>query len=113
MKKLIAVLALTLSVSTMASEFSCVGTEPFWSLKITETQMSLDMMDGVQTEAVQSKTQAAGTAEDYAFVVTSASGSATVVRAECNDGMSDNIYSHHVVLKSGSVVLAGCCNQVK
>ncbi len=113
MKKFIALLALTASLSAMATDYKCVGTEPFWSLKITETQMSLDMEDVVRTESVQSKIQAAGMADEFAFVVTSASGSATVISGECSDGMSDNIYSHHVVVKAGPMVLAGCCNQGK
>lgn len=114
MKKVIALLALTLSMTAMAdTSLSCFGTEPFWSLKIEEnktvfTDFSTDTTEE-KTEEVISNTPAAGTADGYAFVVKTENATANVVLGECNDGMSDNVYSHHILYTTGSQVLYGCC----
>lgn len=112
MKKLIVLLVMSLSGSVMATEFSCIGTEPFWGLKITNTHVTLSRENVSKTEPVLSKISAIGATDNFAFVVTSVSGTATVIRGECSDGMSDKLYSHHTVLKSGPIVVAGCCDQV-
>jgi uncharacterized membrane protein len=116
MKKLIALLALTASVSTMAGDLSCGGTEPFWGLEIKGEKVifSNPYMESVTTEKVTLKQEAANTNSDFAFVLTTESGAtATVITGECNDGMSDTIYSKHIIYKNAEDVLYGCCNEIK
>jgi len=117
MKTIIALLALAFSVSSAtASEYECFGTEPFWGAKITDSHISVDNFESKFSEKITSRETAAGVGDEYAFVVKTKKLSASVITGECNDGMSDNIYSHHIILEgadSFSRPLYGCCNKVK
>lgn len=117
MKKLIVLLSLVMSASAMAStDFSCSGTEPFWDLSIKGNEMSYNLFmsdETTKTEEVISRQTAIGVSEDYALVVKTATSSATIITGECSDGMSDTIYSNHIIYNSGDAVLYGCCNPVK
>lgn len=117
MKLTFALLALAFTLSSAsASEYSCFGTEPFWGVNITPTEMSFDDVETVKTEKITSRESAAGVGDEFAFVVKSKSYSATVIMGECNDGMSDNIYSHHIMFEGADGYnrpVYGCCNQVK
>ncbi len=113
MKKFIVVLSLVCSFGAMAeSNYKCFGTEPFWAMSITQDKLAFGLFDDdTVTEDILSRETAQGTSQDFAFVVTTKSASATIIAGECSDGMSDNIYSHHVVYKNASSTLYGCCNQ--
>lgn len=57
--------------------------------------------------------EAAGVAPGHTFVVNFKFSTLTLVMAEgegCNNGMSDDLYSHTAVFKNGRKVLLGCCN---
>jgi uncharacterized membrane protein len=115
MKTIITFFALSLSISAMAeSDFSCAGTEPFWGLNLIGSEISLTTpaTESAVTEAVTSRTNASGTQEDFVFVATTATATATILSGECSDGMSDEIYSHHIVYNTGDLVLYGCCNKI-
>ena len=116
MKTIIALLALTLSVSAMAADYSCGGTEPFWDLEIQGNTLTFNkMMDEgtAKPEEILSRVNAHGTGHEFAFVVKTEKSTATIITGECSDGMSDNVYTNHIMLTTGDQVLYGCCNQLK
>lgn len=117
MKTTIALLALAFSVSSaFAGEYECFGTEPFWGAKITETHISVDNFESQTSSPITYRETAAGVGDEYAFVVKSEKHSASIITGECNDGMSDNIYSHHIILEGADSFnrpVYGCCNRVK
>ncbi len=114
MKNTFLALVLALSTQSFAAEYSCFGTEPFWGITITEDVLKFDEIIEVKAdEVILSKTDAAGTTSDYAFSVETAKTQISVITGECNDGMSDNIYSHHALVKTDSQVLYGCCSLKK
>lgn len=117
MKKIITLLALTLSVSAMASsDLSCSGTEPFWDLKIVGNTVTFNQLladDSTTQEEVVSRVDAHGYATDFAFVVKTENATATIVTGECSDGMSDNVYEKHIMYTTKDSVLYGCCNSLK
>jgi uncharacterized membrane protein len=117
MKTTIALMALAFSMATAsASEYSCFGTEPFWGAKITDTQISVDNFETTTTAPITYRETAAGVGDEYAFVVKSEKLSASIITGECSDGMSENVYTHHVILEgadSYSRPFYGCCNKVK
>lgn len=101
-------------MNLMASDFSCFGTEPFWGLKITDKAIYLDTFEETKTkEEILSKQTAAGVGEEYAFVVKTNESTISVITGACNDGMSDNIYSHHVIYTNSQSTLYGCCQLSK
>ncbi|RPJ74481.1 MAG: hypothetical protein EHM20_10525 [Alphaproteobacteria bacterium] len=114
MKKMIALLALTSSLSSMAaSDYTCSGTEPFWNLKLEGSKMTFSAAmedESTTVNEVISRTGAAGMALDFAFVAKTEDAAATIITGECSDGMSDAIYSNHIVYTTGDLVLYGCCN---
>lgn len=108
---LVATLFALTTVSAQA-DMSCVGTEPFWGLKISEKSIrfsSPDVLDGVQLK-IKSKKEAAGMVEGFATVIKTKHTSLTMVRGECSDGMSDATYSHHAVYEMKGTVYYGCCS---
>lgn len=113
-KKIISTSITFFSLSAFsATDYACVGTEPFWSLNLIKDKVILnDYSKKVNhTLDVTSRTSATGTSNDYAFVVTTKYSTLTFLQGSCNDGMSDIEYSHHVIYKNGSNVLYGCCNK--
>lgn len=118
MKSLLVLLAMSLSVSAMATDFKCAGTEPFWGMSITGDQLSYDYPADEpvnKTETIVSKKLMAARPEAFGVVAKTKKVTATIVlNDQCSDGMSDEIYSHTVVLdvKGLPMVFEGCCNEV-
>lgn len=104
---------MSLSFSALAdNNYKCFGTEPFWGMELVNNSLVLDLFDETKTsEEVISRETAAGMANEFAFIAKTKNSSATIVTGECSDGMSDEIYSHHVVYTDGRAVLYGCCNK--
>lgn len=117
MKKLILLLALSFSVSAMAIDYTCSGTEPFWGMSIKGEKLSYDYYGEVEvnkTEKILSKKFMAARPEAFGVVAKTRKVTATIVlNDQCSDGMSDQTYSHSVVLdiKALPMVLEGCCNE--
>jgi uncharacterized membrane protein len=111
MKKIIILIAIIFNTQLMAQEFSCFGTEPFWGLKVTSQKIEFNnLTDEIESSNVISITNALGTVDLFATVLkTDNQSSLTIVQGECNDGMSDNIYSHHAVFNTHNSVFYGCC----
>jgi uncharacterized membrane protein len=113
MKKLFFVTVLALSsMSSFAAKVKCSGTEPFWNASVSNGTMKyLDpSLEKAVSLKVLSTTDAIGYATNNITVIKTKYTRLTTVAGQCNDGMSDKIYSHHAVLEKDGVVLGGCCN---
>lgn len=112
MKKYITILCCVFSFTTLAStELACFGTEPFFSAAVTRDSLYFNLFGEREVEEkILSKINARGTRE-FAFTVKSRSLSVSVITGDCNDGMSDRIYSYHLLLEKGDQVFYGCCNK--
>lgn len=96
----------------------CMGTEPFWSLEVTETRLALEGpgLDRVEV-ALTARTRAEGRHGPYGLVGRAPGGAAAmhavVRRAECIDGMSDRRYglALDLLLRTGDGLAqyTGCC----
>lgn len=88
----------------------CLGTEPFWSLTVTEEAATYEL-PGAAPRALRP----IGRAEGFrgfvlAFDDRGETRDLTVVRAECSDGMSDRPYGFTaLVWNRGEEVGEGCC----
>jgi len=91
----------------------CFGTEPFWSLSITQNEILISTPDAQTRHPIQTTSPASEIVDFRAF-----GGRVTwnqeqnVVRSfimpgRCNDGMSDAIYGLHYIDDRGAV---GCCS---
>lgn len=95
----------------------CSGTEPFWTIKVTEKQMEVHVMDAEKYQvAVDFRKQSANNTS--IAVVAGRRGnaftSAFLQKVEvCSDGMSDKQYPYSVTaLLNGRRVVSGCCSIV-
>lgn len=120
MKLALALVAILVPGSAgLAQDFKCSGTEPFWSLAISDRQIRFSSPETEYDLAPAEPSPARGMAPDYLRVyrtkkASGASDPVTIVLqqapgAQCSDGMSDAEYAYFGVLITGSEVLSGCC----
>ncbi len=93
----------------------CGGTEPFWSMHISEKQMDVTMLDGPKYVIPVEFRQQSANNTTVAVVAGSRGNAHTTAFLQkvetCSDGMSDKNYPYSVtaVLNSQKVV-SGCCS---
>ncbi|MFA6238377.1 MAG: hypothetical protein WC635_13675 [Bacteriovorax sp.] len=121
MKHLLA-LALFTSLSSLATAstptLQCFGTEPFWGVSTNSKGLvtyDSPMTDGKRLYKNAKVLNAAGTADGYAFQVEARDAAEnsikiSVVKTQCNDGMSDSIYTYTALVEVDESLLLGCCN---
>lgn len=106
------------AAGAQAADFSCVGTEPFWSLKVAGNTLTFSTPEDPDGTAMKIKSvrDAAGLAPGFARVYRVKRGchsaTLTIVHDEkCSDGMSDQTYTHAAVYDDGGkTVFYGCCS---
>ncbi len=107
--------------ATAAQELECLGTEPFFGLKIDFENQEMSYAAPGEAKALISSirtiSQAQGMKSDMVTVIQSKNSETTatliekrIAGAACNDGMSDREYVYHLVLNLPNKVLYGCCN---
>lgn len=104
----------------LTREFSCFGTEPFWTLAVTQgVSARLSTPSGLPLDFSAGLLQSATGRTDRYFLQgvqpNAEPGFAAVVRrAACDDGMSDRAFGLDVDLlldmPGGAVMLSGCCS---
>ncbi|MBC7540047.1 MAG: hypothetical protein H7281_14585 [Bacteriovorax sp.] len=114
------VLLSTFSGLVHASEvpqLQCLGTEPFWGITTDANgtlSMSDPMSDSKRDYSKATVKSAQGTTADFAFQIEATNEASNtlklnVVKAECNDGMSENIYPYTALVDVDDRILFGCC----
>jgi uncharacterized membrane protein len=112
MKTLFAVVFLSLfSVSSFASTIECAGTEPFWSLSVKGKFVWFNSPELTQPMALKilNRNEAFGYAPGHTFIIKTRYSRMTVIGGTCNDGMSDEEYTHNVAFEHDGKLLGGCC----
>jgi uncharacterized membrane protein len=86
-----------------------LGTEPFWSVELTGTEMIYTSPEPPEYRAVQPKPVVQGTTATLdSRTATGAAFTVTLVATECSDGMSDRTYPLTAMVTIGDVRLNGC-----
>lgn len=93
-------------------ELRAVGTEPFWGLRIRDTEITLERPDFPPSKGPNP----GFTLEDGQAVwrTTTADGGelmVTIWEASCSDGMSDLTYAYQARVQSGDETLEGCAGK--
>ena len=114
MKMIIALAIITSSLSVFAAPtFECGGTGPIWNARIDNDYITYS--DTVNNEKIKlkiiSRKEAHGYSKGAAFIVKTKYAQAAVAIGECEDGVSDNKYSHTILLENNGL-LGGCCNRI-
>jgi uncharacterized membrane protein len=85
------------------------GTEPFWSVELTGTEMVYGGLDRPEQRAPQPKATVQGTTATFEGVTASGTSLNVMLAAtECSDGMSDLTYPLSAIVKIGDETLNGC-----
>ncbi len=113
------ILLIALSNIVAASQIpvlSCVGTEPFWDISTNATGL-ISFRDPLAEKRYTKASikNAEGTAPGFAFQIEArdtANGilKLNAVKTECNDGMSDTIYTYTTLVEIDGKILMGCCH---
>lgn len=113
MKKLFVLFALTtFSLTSFAGDMKCGGTEPFWDASVSKGILKFNepTLSAPVSLKVLSVTDAAGYTPGNIQIVKTKFSRLSIVMGQCNDGMSDQVYSHHAIFEKDGVVFGGCCN---
>lgn len=95
----------------------CSGTEPFWGIDITESQLSVNMLDGVQYQVPVLFRQTSSNNRKIAVIAGQNGPNNTYVFLQkvdeanaCSDGMSDTQYPYTATATlNNKKVVSGCC----
>ncbi len=93
----------------LAKPVRALGTEPFWSVELTGTEMVYTTPEPPEQRAPQPNPVVQGTTATWE--TETADGTAlkvTLVATECSDGMSDRTYPLTAMVKLGERELTGC-----
>ena len=86
-----------------------LGTEPFWSVELTGTEMVYTAPEPPEQRAPQPNPVVQGTTATYeAETADGTALSVTLIATECSDGMSDRTYPLTAMVKLGERQLTGC-----
>jgi uncharacterized membrane protein len=92
----------------------CGGTEPFWSMSISERDMKVNIMGGAQFTIPVNMRQQSANSTTIAVVAGARANASTTAFLEkvenCSDGMSDKNYPYTITaVLNGQQVMSGCC----
>ncbi len=92
----------------------CVGTEPFWSITITATNLGVNMADGPQYNVPVTFRQTSANDTRIAVIAGATGGNVTQAFMQkvdsCSDGMSDVSYPYAMTaVLNNKQVISGCC----
>ena len=98
---------------------SCIGTEPFWSLKIGNEKIEFSSLGDEVTMGMKNNgaKSANGSSSEYIALYQGKTlegdkyMNVIIQRAECSDHMSDDLYPYTVHVLSGTELYTGCCRK--
>lgn len=93
----------------LARPVRALGTEPFWSVELTGTEMVYTAPEPPELRARQPRPLVQGTTATFeSETADGAALSVTLIATECSDGMSDRTYPLTAMVKVGERELTGC-----
>jgi uncharacterized membrane protein len=105
--------AVMLAGVDLARPVRALGTEPFWGVELTGTEIVYAGVDRPEQRAPQPRPVVQGTTAS--FEAETAAGtpiSVMLAATECSDGMSDRTYPLSAIVRIGEETLTGCAASV-
>lgn len=95
-----------------AREMTCFGTEPFWTLKISEGVQAEFSGQDIQPEVFPAGEFIRGRGRlDRHMIDFGSNGVAAIRNQICSDGMSDRVFGLDIdFLRTDSTLFSGCCS---
>lgn len=101
--------ASTLAGVDLSRPVRLLGTEPFWGIDLTGTEIVYSGADRPEQRGPQPKPTIQGTVATFETTTTAGSAIAiTLTATECSDGMSDRTYPLTALVEVGGETLMGC-----
>lgn len=101
--------ASTLAGVDLSRPVRLLGTEPFWGIDLTGTEIVYSGADRPEQRGPQPKPTIQGTVATFETTTTAGSPIAiTLTATECSDGMSDRTYPLTALVEVGGETLMGC-----
>ncbi len=101
--------SITLGGVDLSQPLRALGTEPFWSVAITPTELKYDGLDRpLQTANNPGPVVAGTTAVFTAMTDQNNALVVTLIDTDCSDGMSDRLYPLTAKVEIGGETLSGC-----
>ncbi len=99
----------------LAGDLTMVGTEPFWSVVITDVTKTtaLTRPDAAPITAGLPERTATDTGANFAVKAADGDISIALKKAPCSDGMSDRSYPYEAIVNWQGVDLKGCAIATK
>ena len=86
-----------------------LGTEPFWSVAITPTELKYDGVDRPLQTATNPGPVVTGTTAVFTAMTDQSNALVvTLIATECSDGMSERVYPLTAKVEIGTEILNGC-----
>ena len=93
----------------LAKPVRALGTEPFWSVDLTGTEMVYTTPEPPELRAPRPEPVIQGTTATWeAETADGTTLKVTLIATECSDGMSDRTYPLTALVKVGDLDLTGC-----
>jgi len=97
----------------LARPVRALGTEPFWGVELTGTEIVYAGVDRPEQRAPQSPPVVQGTTASFEAETTTGTPISIMLAAtECSDGMSDRTYPLSAIVRIGDETLTGCAASV-
>ena len=97
----------------LPENFSCYGTEPFWSLRVDGDALIYDQPDGTDPPAPIRHIFSTGAFRDPTRAVLAGDMTLFATPKLCSDGMSDRLFGLEAMLIRGGAaprMMTGCCS---
>ncbi|MDI1327995.1 MAG: hypothetical protein PSV23_14485 [Brevundimonas sp.] len=99
----------TLAGVDLTKPLRALGTEPFWSVELTGTELVYTSPEPPEHRATQPRPVVQGTTATWESKTAAGTAfSITLVATECSDGMSDRTYPLTAMVRIGETSLSGC-----
>jgi uncharacterized membrane protein len=93
----------------LAGPLRAIGTEPFWSVELTGTEMVYTSTEPPGQRARQPEPVVQGTTATWESETADGTRlKVTLIATECSDGMSDRTYPLTAMVTVGDLALTGC-----
>ncbi|MFM9950368.1 MAG: COG3650 family protein [Saprospiraceae bacterium] len=92
-----------------APRFACVGTEPFWHVKIEpDSGIIYNQMDEGITRYPYTLPRQEGAQTIFESAISGSNIKIIIEAGQCSDGMSDEVYPYASKVEKDKTVLTGC-----
>jgi len=97
-----------LSPAATEKAYNCIGTEPFWNVKVEASGITFLLMGEDAVTYPYKTARQQGAAQVYETTVQGSRLKLSITEESCSDGMSDTQYPYKVTVEKDGTTYQGC-----